>query len=195
MSAHDLETLLSWRGRTVRDPSGDKIGKLEDLYLDQATDLPAYAGVRTGLFGIHSSLVPLRDAREDGGDVVVPYEAGLVRSAPNLGPDSALSPEEERALDAHYGIGTQRPVREDEPEGTRLRDEDPDTMVRSEEELRVGVEEMKPAERVRLKKVLVTEEVTQVVPVRREIIQLEHEPAPDGTIESVEELEGPPPER
>ena len=188
MSAHDLETLLSWRGRTVRDPSGDKIGKLSDLYLDADTDLPAYASVRTGLFGTHSSLVPLADARADGDDVVVPFEAERVRTAPNLAPGSVLSPGEEYALDEHYGLGTKRPIRADAPEGERLRDQDPDTMVRSEEELRVGVEEMQPAERVRLKKVLVTEEVTQVVPVRREVIQLETDAPPEGTIESVEDV-------
>lgn len=185
MSAHDLETLLSWRGRTVRDPSGDKIGKLGDLYLDATTDLPAYAGVGTGLFGTHESIVPLHDAREDGGDIVVPYDAELVRKAPNLGPDAVLSPEEETALDEHYGV---QPDRTHDTEG-------PETMLRSEEEVRVGVEEMAPAERVRLKKVLVTEEVTQTVPVRREVIQLETDAPPEGTIESVEDVDDDVPAR
>jgi PRC-barrel domain/Domain of unknown function (DUF2382) len=179
MTAYDLDTLLSWRGRTVRDPSGDKIGKLDGLYLDAATDLPAYAGVRTGLLGTHESIVPLEGASEVDDDVVVPFDAELVRSAPSLDPASVLSPGEEFALAEHYG------VQRDRTYGT----EEPGTMLRSEEEVRVEVAPMAPAERVRLKKVLVTEEVTQTVPVRREVIQLETEPPPSGTIESVEDVE------
>lgn len=179
MSEHDLETVLGWRGRTVRDPAGDKIGKLGGLYLDGEDDVPAYAGVRTGLFGTHESIVPLAGAREDDGDLVVPYDAALVRDAPSLDPDAALSPEEERALDAHYG------VQADRTHGT----EEPGTMLRSEEEVRVEPGELQPAERVRLRKVLVTEEVETTVPRRREVIQLESEPPPEGTIESVEDVE------
>lgn len=181
MSGHDLDTLLSWRGRTVRDPAGDKIGKLGDLYLDADTDLPAYAGVKTGLFGTHESIVPLHGAREDGEDIVVPFEAELVRGAPNLAPDHVLSPGEEFALDQHYGRQADR------VHGT----EEPGTMLRSEEEVEVGVEEMRPAERVRLRKVMVTEDVETVVPRRREVIQLETDPPPEGTIESVEDVDEP----
>ena len=55
--------------------------------------------------------------------------------------------------------------------------------------LEVLLGEMRPAERVRLRKVLVTEEVEQTIPRRREVIQLETQPPPAGTIESVEDLD------
>jgi hypothetical protein len=55
MPEHDLNTLLGWRGRTVLDRKGETIGKLGDLYLDEATDRAAYAGIRTGLLGRHES--------------------------------------------------------------------------------------------------------------------------------------------
>ena len=45
------------------------------------------------------------------------------------------------------------------------------------------------AERVRLKKVLVHDEVEKTVPVRKEVIKLETEPPPEGRIESVEDAE------
>jgi stress response protein YsnF len=61
-------------------------------------------------------------------------------------------------------------------------------MIRSEEEVSVR-KTAKPAERVRLKKVIVEDEVTETVPVRKEKIQLETDPPPDGRIESVEELD------
>ena len=59
-------------------------------------------------------------------------------------------------------------------------------MIRSEEEVSVG-KVAKPAERVRLKKVIVEDEVTRTVPVRKEKIRLETDPPPEGRIESVED--------
>src|ERR671917_1812958 len=100
----DIDTVLGWRGRTVRDRDGQKLGSLGDLYLDGESDRPAYAGIRTGLFGRNESIVPLAGVREsENEDLVVPYEKSLVDAAPNLDPDAALTPEEEDAIFSHYG--------------------------------------------------------------------------------------------
>ena len=66
--------------------------------------------------------------------------------------------------------------------------DDDDAMIRSEEEVRLGHIERRPTERVRIKKVTVTENERRMIPVRREVIQLEHEPPPSGDIESVEDV-------
>ena len=66
----DIDTALAWRGCTVRDRDGEKVGTFGDLYLDGDTDRPAYAGVKTGLFRSKESIVPLDGAYEaDDGDV------------------------------------------------------------------------------------------------------------------------------
>jgi hypothetical protein len=62
-------------------------------------------------------------------------------------------------------------------------------MTRSEEEVAFHKKPVKRAERVRLKKVLVEDEVTQTVPVRREEIRLETDPPPEGRVESVEDVD------
>ena len=164
---HDLDTLLGWRGRTVRDRDGEKLGSLGDLYLDDATDRPAYAGVRTGLLGRHESIIPLEGIVERDGDLLIPHAADRVRSAPSVDPDEALGEEDGDKLRAHYGI----------------------EMIRSEEEVVTSTTEMRPTERVRLRKVLVTEHVKKTVPVRREEIRLETDPPPEGRIERVEDVE------
>ena len=174
---------MSWRGSTAFDRTGEKLGKIGDLYLDGTTDVPAYASVRTGLLGRHESIVPLAGAEERDGDVHLPFDAELVRSAPSLDPDAALDPDEEHALEEHYGRRSAPTRGADDAEDER---EEDGTMVRSEEELHFSAE-MAPAERVRLKKVMVTEHVETTVPRRREVIQLETEPPPSGTIESVED--------
>ena len=63
-----------------------------------------------------------------------------------------------------------------------------DAMTRSEEELRVGTTE-RDAGRVRLRKYVVEDEVTETVPVRREEIRVEREPITDGNVDDA--LDGP----
>jgi hypothetical protein len=103
MSHLDIDTALSWRGRTVRDADGDKVGTFGGVVLDQETDRPAWGGVRTGLFGRHESYVPLGRIEDDGEDLRLPFARQLVKDAPRVDPDVALTTEEEQALHAHYG--------------------------------------------------------------------------------------------
>lgn len=194
LMAHlDIDTVLGWRGREVRDPGGEKIGKLGDVFLDRETDRPAWAGVRTGLFGHHESYIPLERIEQDAdGDLVVPFDKETVKDAPRIDPEVALTAEEEHALYVHYGqehayLSSGEP---EIPEHERARDSlGDDAMTRSEEEVHVHEGPRKPVERVRLRKVEVTEHQRRVVPVQREVIQLETEPAPEGHIEHVEEVD------
>src|SRR3954454_25253963 len=141
----DIDTVLGWRGRTVRDRDGEKVGSFGDVYLDRETDRPAFAGVNTGLFGRNESIVPLGGIREEDDELVVPYEKALVTDEPNLDPDAALSEEEEQTLFTHYGEQRERAKADPCEEG----------IVRSQHEVEVHAGEIQPAARVRLRKVLV----------------------------------------
>jgi PRC-barrel domain/Domain of unknown function (DUF2382) len=181
---YDLDTILGWRGRIVRDRNGEEIGKIGDLYLDEETDRPAYAGVRTGLFGRRESIVPLEAVVERDGELIAPYDAEQVHDAPAIDPDEALDEAEQQRLARHYD-----PSPPSSPEGdTETHASRGAEMIRSEEEVVTGTTPMRPAERVRIRKVVVTENVTKKVPVRREKIRLETDPPPDGEVESVEDL-------
>jgi Domain of unknown function (DUF2382)/PRC-barrel domain len=169
MAAPNIDTALDWQGRTVLDRSGEKIGKLEEFFLEAETDLPRWGAVASGLFGRRRALVPLSEAEATGEDELrVPFDRDHVLGAPQADPDVELSPEEEEALYRHYGLDYSTPAGEDE--GGEL--------VRSEEEVDVRPE-ARPRERVRLKKYVVTEHVTKRVPVRREKIAVEREPVGD----------------
>src|SRR3954465_14071076 len=98
----DIET---WRGRTLVDRDGDKIGKIEYVYLDRSSGEPEWVAVKTGLFGSNLSFVPIHGADTAGDDLRVVYEKDQVKDAPNIDPDGELSPEEERRLYQHYGRG------------------------------------------------------------------------------------------
>jgi uncharacterized protein (TIGR02271 family) len=99
------QDVRTWRGHTLVDRDGDKIGKIEDVYLDRGTGEPEWVAVKTGLFGSNVSFVPIEGATQQGDDVQVAYEKDLVKDAPNIDPDGELSPEEERRLYQHYGRG------------------------------------------------------------------------------------------
>src|SRR3954464_5663969 len=103
MNSLDIDTVLGWPGRTVRDVNGDKVGSVGDGLHGRETDRPAWGGVRTGLFGRHESFVPLSVVREEGDDLLIPFAADQVKGAPRVDPDVALTTEEERALYTHYG--------------------------------------------------------------------------------------------
>ncbi len=179
MSTMHKEQLLQQRGQGLFDSSGEKIGTIEEIYLDAQTGEPEWALVNTGMFGTKSSFVPLRDASEDGESLRVPYDKAQVKDAPQMDPDGQLSQSEESELYRHYGL--------DEGAGTAGHDVSgpttDDAMTRSEEELRVGTTE-REAGRARLRKYVVEEEVTQTVPVKREEVRVEREPITDANVDA-----------
>ncbi len=99
-----LEDVKTWRGMTMVDADGDKIGTIEDIYLDRQTGEPEWASVKTGLFGLKSSFVPIGGADVTGENQVrVPFHKEQVKDAPKVDADGELSPEEERRLYEYYG--------------------------------------------------------------------------------------------
>jgi hypothetical protein len=125
-----LEDVQTWKGRKVVDPDGDKVGEIDEIFLDRQTGEPAWATVKTGLFGLKSNFVPLHGAElTEDGDIRITVDKDLVKDAPKVDADEELTPEEERRLWEHYGLsdydewqGEDRTTGlaglEDEPTGT-----------------------------------------------------------------------------
>jgi len=92
-------------GATAYTSEGERIGKVGQLYVDDATDQPEWVTVSTGLFGTKQSFVPLADAQVEGDKVTVPYSKEQVKDAPRVDPDDGhLSDSEEVELYRHYGL-------------------------------------------------------------------------------------------
>jgi hypothetical protein len=104
MAIPSIETARGWRGRVMVDRDSNKIGEVVDIYLDNETDRPEWAVVRTGLFGMRSTFVPLAETREVGDELQVPHQRLQVKQAPNIEPDGQLSAAEEAELYRHYGL-------------------------------------------------------------------------------------------
>jgi uncharacterized protein (TIGR02271 family) len=191
----DRETAIQWRGQTAVDEQGQKIGKVEEIYFDEASGKPEWAVVHSGLLGTSRQFVPLSgaDAIEDG--IRLPISKQLVKEAPGVEADAELSPDEEARLFEHYGVpydGSATVTAEGAPASGRDEAGGPgrdvsgpntdEAMTRSEEELRVG-KARREAGRARLRKYVVTENVTRTVPVQREEVRVEREPITDGNID------------
>jgi len=197
-------------GSNAVDNDGDKLGKVGQVYLDDQTGSPEWATISTGLFGTSETFVPLTDATVSGGTLRVPYEKAKVKDAPRVDADQGhLSPAEEEELYRYYGIGTGTAGYTDTTTGTagytdtttgtdtnRHGTAGHDTsgpttdnaMTRSEEQLRVGTQTVESG-RARLRKYVVTENVTTTVPVSHEEVRIEREPITDANIGNA--LDGP----
>jgi uncharacterized protein (TIGR02271 family) len=190
-------------GKDVVGADGEKIGKVEDLYVDTDQRQPEWAAVSTGFFGTHISLVPIAEASEEGDTVRVPYSKDQVKSAPHYDPGRQLSDEDEADLFRHYGRsydgGDVSWGREAQTETAEFAERDTrdsdiggratdDAMTRSEERLRVGKERAETG-RARLRKYVETEDVHETVPVSREEVRVEREPITDANRD--EAMSGP----
>uniref|UniRef100_UPI00301B7DCB PRC and DUF2382 domain-containing protein n=1 Tax=Kineococcus sp. G2 TaxID=3127484 RepID=UPI00301B7DCB len=175
-------------GATVTGRDGDKIGKVDEVYLDNATNQPEWVSVKTGLFGSNVSLIPLSQAVVSGDTVTVPFDKSMVKDAPHHDPGHELSEQDENDLYAYYGVttgvGTETVGTETVgTTGTEVRGRGHDTsgpntddaMTRSKEELHVA-KESREAGRARLRKYITSENVTRTVPVNREEVVVEREP-------------------
>jgi PRC-barrel domain len=97
--------IRDWRGHDVVDAQGHKIGELEAVYVDTATDLPSFGTVTVGLPTRHRLVfVPLDHATVGPGYLKVAYDKKQVRDAPSIGTDGELSAGDEEAVFKHYGL-------------------------------------------------------------------------------------------
>ena len=178
-----------WIGRDAYDRNDDKIGKIDNVYLDTETGRPEWLAVNTGMFGMNTSLVPIVGSADRGdGDLTLDVDKDTVKDAPHVGEGGELELEEEQRLYRHYQIdasgGRDAYMAEERRthgyEVGRRADEgyevDEASITRREEELEVGTHR-ESAGKVRLRKYVVTEQETVTVPVQKERVVLEREPA------------------
>ncbi len=170
-----------WHGRALVGQDGEKIGKVDEIYVDEQNQQPEWAQVTTGLFGTSSSFVPLAGATSQEEEVELFRHYGI-----DYTEEGSVT-----AAGGHAsagGAGAGAPAGR-EPAGQDVSGpETDDVMTRSEEELHVGKDERERG-RARLRKYVVTEEVQQTVPVWREEVRLEREPITDANVEQA--TEGP----
>lgn len=205
ISTNDIDTILGSGGNVV-DQDGKKIGSIGQVYLDDDGGQPAWITANTGFFGSGESFAPLADATIQGDDVQVAYSKDMVKDAPHSDDsDGHLSENQEADLYRYYSLGSARAGQPlfDQDDETNAVDLDagttgtaadsvtgtgaghdtsgPDTddaMTRSEERLHVGTRQQ-AAGKARLRKYIVSEQVTKTVPVSHDEVRVTREPITD----------------
>jgi hypothetical protein len=97
-----------YEGYTVYDNRGDKIGKVDDLFIDEA-DREEYIGVKMGFLGRKSTLIPMDIARVNEADkaIEVSESKDHVKDAPSFDDDEDITPEYEDRIRSHFGLQSQ----------------------------------------------------------------------------------------
>lgn len=90
----------------VIDVNGDRVGSVGQVYLDDQTGQPSWVTVKTGLFGLKETFVPLEQAIVADGKITTPYSTEKIKEAPRVDPDKHLDADEEAQLYNYYGIAT-----------------------------------------------------------------------------------------
>ena len=106
-TTEQIDRLLN-QGANVLSEDGEKIGSIGQVFVDNEDGQPSWVTVRTGLFGMSESFVPLEGARTEGNDIVVPYSKNQVKDAPRIDADRPLEPAEEDRLYQHYQLDAGR---------------------------------------------------------------------------------------
>jgi uncharacterized protein (TIGR02271 family) len=170
-----------YAGYTVYDNAGSKIGKVDDLFLDE-NDQPEYIGVKTGLLGTSSTLIPMELATTDesAGTITVSTDKETAKNGPSFDDDREITPEYENEVRSYYGLGaaqTQGTGSYDTYEEPRseVTHDDELRVQRSEEELRAGTRE-REAGSVKVRKRVRTDRERVEVPVRHEEVSVERVP-------------------
>ena len=180
-------------GRTAVDSEGGKVGKIGQVYIDEQHGVPLWVTVATGMFGTRQSFAPVYGSQVRGDQVILAVSKELIKDAPNIDDDGHIGSDEQDALYRHYAdylgagqsgysgghAGYEASGQAGHPSGVRGRDTSGPTtdnaMTRSEEQLRVGTETVEGG-RARLRKYVVTENVSTTVPVSHEEVRVEREP-------------------
>ena len=174
-------------GYTVYDQTGEKIGKVDDLFVDE-NDNPEYLGVKMGFLGTSSTLIPwqLATVEEAASRIEVATQKETAKNGPAFDDDQEITPEFENEVHSYYGLQSTQTTQEPAasygaytPEST---DEEELRVHRSEEELRAGTRE-REAGALNVRKRVVTERQQVEVPTRREEVTVERVPVEGGASE------------
>ena len=95
----------AYKDYTVYDQHYEKIGKVDDLFVDEH-DQPEYIGVKTGFLGMTSTLIPMELARVNDRRKLIEVAADkyTVTEGPAFGDDEEITPDHEARIYGYYGL-------------------------------------------------------------------------------------------
>ena len=174
-------------GYEVYDQAGEKIGKVDDLFVDEQ-DNPEYIGVKMGFLGMSSTLIPMEICTVDeaGQRINVAADKETAKNGPTFDDDREITPDFENEVYSYYGLQRAETTEEPGAYGAyqgETTDEDELRVQRTEEELRAGTRE-REAGALNVRKRVVSERQQMEVPTRREEVTVDRVPVDSETSEA-----------
>ena len=122
------EVADQYTGYQVYDQHYEKIGKVDDLFVDE-TDRPEYVGVKMGFLGTRSTLIPMDLIRVNDQRRLMEVAADQeqVKNGPTFEDDREITPDLEREIRGYYGLEAQETSTGRGGYGSYYRDEDYET--------------------------------------------------------------------
>src|SRR5215211_3805446 len=186
------EVELRYAGYTVYDRHYENIGEVDDLFLDE-NDSPEYLGVKMGLLGSRTTMIPFEMARvnDERQLIEVAADKETLKNGPTFDEEREITPEFENEIYSYYGLQRPSTIEHSGTYGayygeqstrttsvaapTDVSYEDEVRVHRVEEELRVGTRERK-AGSIRVRKRVRTDRERIEIPTRHEAISVERVP-------------------
>ena len=99
------EVAHRFAGYTVYDQDYEKIGNVDDLFLDES-DHPEYIGVKMGFLGTRTTLIPFQMARVNDARQLIKVAADkeTLKNGPTFDDDREITPQFENELYSYYGL-------------------------------------------------------------------------------------------
>ena len=116
---------------TAFDKAGEKLGSVKEVFVDEQTGQPTFVEVNHGLFGMSSSLVPLRGHDFNGDDLKLAFSKDRIENAPDFDSDKPLTPEAQSDIFKHYQLENAQDV-------TTYQDGNVDAQQRRDADLKTG---------------------------------------------------------
>ena len=89
---------------TAYDVDGEKLGSVKEVYINDSTGQPDFVEIGHGLFGMSSSLVPLRGHRLDGENLKLAFSKDRIQDAPNIDHYAHLTDADQDTIYRHFGL-------------------------------------------------------------------------------------------
>ena len=100
----DKRNIQDLLNATAFDAQGEKLGKINNLFVDDKTGQPTFIEVNHGLFGMSSSLVPLRGHRLNGDELKLAFDKDLIKDAPDIDFENQLTAADQDTIYEHYHL-------------------------------------------------------------------------------------------
>ena len=129
------EHIEDWRGKDVRGPDDESLGKMQEVYFDAGSSTPMLLSIKSGLLGRHAKMIPIEGAVVGPDYVRVTHAKADVDASPDTGKEEPPDAVELDEIGKAYGLRFSDQVRLESATVVQTRREEAEAARQRAEEL------------------------------------------------------------